>query len=192
MEKQMLTPSQTIGPFFAYSLTAAQYGYPYNSIIGNAMLANHDGECIEITGSVFDGEGHSIHDAMIEFWQADTTGVYRSLPIHLNDITKTGFGRCGTGTYPENRFQFTTIKPGSVNGQPPHINVILFMRGALLHLYTRIYFSDEKNDEDALLQAIPSDRRHTVIAKREDNKDHAVYYFNIYLQGENETVFFDM
>ena len=140
------TPSQTIGPFFAYSLTAAQYGYNFSSIVNENLINDAEkGKQIFITGNVFDGEGNAIHDAMIELWQADANGNYVS---KYPNTPFTGFGRLGTGTEKNKSFTFKTIKPGSVNNQAPHINVILFMRGSLHALYTRIYFDDEQNDND--------------------------------------------
>ena len=190
------TPSQTIGPFFAYSLAAEQYGYDYNSIINGFLLdPAEEGERIYITGNVFDGKGNSIHDALIELWQADTNGVYRSLPVSKKNDGFTGFGRLGTGTNATHKFSFVTIKPGAtIEQQAPHINVILFMRGSLLPLYTRIYFSDEKeaNSKDGLLNSIEHERRQTLIAERMERPGLVEYIFDIYMQGENETVFFDV
>lgn len=105
MEKLRQTPSQTVGPFFAYSLTAEQYGYDYNSII-NGSIASHDipGERIYITGNIFDGNGNAISDAMIELWQANALGQYRTIPINQKNDHFTGFGRLGTGTNPDNKF----------------------------------------------------------------------------------------
>jgi protocatechuate 3,4-dioxygenase alpha subunit len=116
------------------------------------------------------------------------------LPVEKKADGFSGFGRSGTGTHAENRYFFTTIKPGCCNGQAPHINIILFMRGALLHLYTRMYFPEEDgaNQNDALLNSIPADRRHTLIARRVGNEGQPTYHFDIYMQGENETVFFDL
>ena len=128
MERLPQTPSQTVVPFFAYSLTEAQCGYDYNSIVNDSLLDDDiEGERIYITGNIFDGEGNTVSDAMIELWQADAEGNYRILPIAKANVGFTGFGRLGTGTNTEHRFNFKTIKPGSVNGQPPHINVILFI-----------------------------------------------------------------
>lgn len=193
MERLRQTPSQTIGPFFAYSLTAAQYGYDYNSII-NGSLVNDDtpGERIYITGNIFDGKGHAISDAMIELWQTDAQGNYvtKYPDVPLTKIPFKGFGRLGTGTNTEHRFLFTTIKPGSVNGQAPHINVMLLMRGSLHTLYTRIYFPDETNDKDPLLNAVDDARKQTLIAHRKEIVGHIVYNFDIHMQGEKETVFF--
>src|SRR3982751_3327596 len=165
------TPSQTVGPFFAYSLAAEQYGYDYNSLVNNLLIdPDTAGERIFITGHIYDGNGQTIPDALVELWQSDAQGNYRSLPIMKKNDGFTGFGRLGTGTDAQHRFMFTTIKPGSVSGQSPHINVILFMRGSLHQLYTRLYFSDEfeVNSNDELLNAVPIDRRQTLIAQRKE------------------------
>ena len=197
MNEQQLqqTPSQTIGPFFAYSLTAVQYGYDYNSIVDGSLL-NDDtaGERIYITGNIFDGNGNAVSDAMIELWQADAQGNYiTAYPnIAMDTIPFKGFGRLGTGTHNGHRFTFKTIKPGPVNGGVPHINVMLFMRGSLHALYTRIYFSDEANDGDVLLNEVDATRRQTLIAKRKEANGITTYHFDIHMQGENETVFFEV
>lgn len=194
--KLRCTPSQTIGPFFAYSLTAEQYGYDYNSIVNGFLLdPAEEGARIYIAGNVFDGKGNSIHDALIELWQADANGVYRTLAVNKKNDGFTGFGRLGTGTHATHRFSFITIKPGATGQlQAPHINVTLFMRGSLRPLYTRIYFSDEEeaNSKDELLNAIDPSRRETLIAQRFERPGLVEYIFDIYMQGENETVFFDV
>lgn len=202
MKKLRQTPSQTVGPFFAYSLTAEQYGYPFNSIINDSLIeSNIDpqncitaGERIYITGTIFDGNGASILDAVVELFQADANGEYRETPIKHKNDGFTGFGRLGTGTNPEHRFTFTTIKPGSLNGQAPHIDVLLMMRGSLRNLYTRLYFSDNMavNEQDDLFKAIPDNRRKTLIANRLESNGLVFYEFNIRMQGEEETVFFDV
>jgi protocatechuate 3,4-dioxygenase, alpha subunit len=108
------TPSQTAGPFFAYGLTPKQYGYPFASIatgqMADEMVA---GERIRIIGQVLDGEGSAIADALIELWQADAQGHYvQPSRAGGRNTGFCGFGRQGTGTDPENRFIFDTIKPG--------------------------------------------------------------------------------
>lgn len=194
-EKLQQTPSQTVGPFFAYSLTAKQYSYDYNSIVDGSLINDTiAGECIYITGSIFDGNGNTISDAMIELFQADAEGNYvTQYPnIPITQIPFKGFGRLGTGTNEAHQFNFKTIKPGTVNGHAPHIDVILFMRGSLRSLYTRIYFSDEANDKDILLNSVDTARRQTLIANRKDFNGATVYHFNIHMQGEKETVFFEV
>jgi len=191
------TPSQTVGPYFAYGLTAVQYGYPHTSITSGEVADRLvPGEHIEIVGQVFDGAGALIPDAMIEIWQADSEGRYAhpADPRGSNQLFR-GFGRCGTGTLPESRFQFRTIKPGSVDGkQAPHVNVIVFMRGMLTHAYTRLYFADEaeSNSRDPVLNSVPSERRQTLLATREATPGMPVYRFDIHMQGDAETVFFDI
>ena len=191
------TPSQTVGPFFAYGLTPEQYGYPFQNTVQSTLVEpTTDGEHIRIEGRVFDGEGNPIPDAIIEIWQADSQGRY----AHPDDPRGSGadihgFGRMGTGTDPENRYFFDTIKPGPVDGdQAPHVNIIVLMRGMLVHTFTRIYFSDEAeaNGKDPVLQTVPEDRRGTLIAEREETPGGVVYRFDIHMQGDEETVFLDV
>jgi len=147
---------------------------------------------------VFDGDGALVPDAMLEIWQADAQGRFsdpqerRALP----NSSFRGFGRCGTDA--KGSFFFDTIKPGSVpdpDGKPqaPHILLAVFGRGMLMHLYTRIYFGGEAaNAADPVLALVPADRRSTLIAARQPGNGSAVYRFDIRLQGDNETVFFDV
>jgi protocatechuate 3,4-dioxygenase alpha subunit len=191
------TPSQTAGPYFAYALTPEQYGYPFPSIAGGTLVrTDTDGERIRVEGRVLDGEGEAINDALVEIWQADAQGRYAhpADPRSSNASFK-GFGRAGTGADPENRFVFETVKPGSVDGtQAPHINVIVLMRGLLLHAATRLYFSDERaaNAKDPVLASITPNRRDTLIAEREQTSAGVVYRFDIRMQGPRETVFFEV
>jgi protocatechuate 3,4-dioxygenase alpha subunit len=197
MSKLRQTPSQTVGPFFAYALTPEQYGYDFASIADGSLIEGDvPGQRIRIEGRVFDGKGELVPDAMIEIWQADGEGRYAhpADPRGSNMAFK-GFGRVGTGTDPEARFVFDTIKPGSVDGtQAPHVNVIVFMRGLLLHAYTRIYFSDEAaaNSRDPVLASVPAERRRTLIATRDETSASPVYRLDIRMQGPDETVFFDV
>ncbi|NYZ12659.1 protocatechuate 3,4-dioxygenase subunit alpha [Azospirillum sp. RWY-5-1] len=191
------TPSQTVGPYFAYGLTPTQYGYDLPSIAGPELATEEtDGQPIRIVGQVFDGQGQPIGDAMIEIWQADAQGRYAHPADSRNpNATFRGFGRCGTGTDPRNRFVFETVKPGPTgDGSAPHTTVIVFMRGMLTHAYTRLYFSDEAeaNAADPVLASVPEDRRDTLIAKREDTAAGVVYRFDIHMQGDRETVFFEV
>jgi protocatechuate 3,4-dioxygenase, alpha subunit len=191
-----ITPSQTVGPFFKYGLTPnGQYEWN-DAFTGNLITPDASGERIRIEGRVFDGEGAPIPDAMLEIWQADAQGRFadpqdkRALP----NAKFRGFGRCGTDA--NGTFVFDTIKPGSVpdpDGKPqaPHVLLAVFARGMLRHLYTRIYFGDEKgNTGDPVLAQVPSDRRATLIAQRQAG--NAVYTLDLRLQGGAETVFFDI
>ena len=133
---------------------------------------------------------------MVEIWQADAQGRY----AHPADkrganIRFKGFGRFGTGTDERNRFAFETIKPGATEvGAAPHINVIVFLRGLLNHVYTRIYFPDEAeaNATDPVLALVEEARRATLIATAGDAAEGTSYHFDIHMQGPLETVFFDL
>lgn len=185
------TASQTVGPFFHDSLI---YG------LQNDLLEPQTvGERILFTGRVLDGDAAPIPDAMIELWQADASGRFNhpSDPESaLSDKHFRGFGRSGTDA--DGRYRFRTIKPASIARggeavQAPHIDVRVFSRGLLIHLVTRAYFSDEPlNENDAVLKAVPPERRSTLIAVREDAPDGLAYRFDIRMQGDGETVFFDV
>ena len=192
-----ITPSQTVGPFFAPALTPGK-DYPWRQPIGNDLITpDASGQRIRIEGRVFDGDGAPVSDSMIEIWQADAAGRYaHPADKQRPNATFTGFGRSGTDA--DGRFRFSTIKPGAVAGpddkpQAPHILVAVFARGLPRHCYTRIYFPDEAgNANDSILALAPADRRATLIARREEKTGGPVYVFDIRLQGENETVFFDV
>ena len=188
------TPSQTVGPFFAYSLTAKQYGYNYNSIITDSLIdESMEGERIFITGKIFDGQGNVIPDAIIELNQVDLRfNDLENVNQKSKIVNSLGFARVGTGTSEDSSFTFTTIKPKSINGQAPFIGVIIMMRGSLHHLHTRLYFSDENNQQDLLLTSISKNRRNTLIANKLQKNNQVFYEFNIRMQGEEETVFFSI
>jgi protocatechuate 3,4-dioxygenase, alpha subunit len=191
-----VTPSQTVGPYFKYGLTP-NGEYAWNDAFTNNLLTpDVSGERIRVEGKVYDGDGAVVPDSMLEIWQADAQGRFsdpqdkRALP----NSSFRGFGRCGTDK--NGFYAFDTIKPGSVpdpDGKPqaPHIVLAVFARGMLLHLYTRIYFDDEAgNAGDPVLALVPADRRATLIAKKAAAGN--VYTLDIHLQGDNETVFFDV
>ena len=190
------TPSQTVGPFFAYGLSPEQYGYDLKSLFTPALAQPHAaGEHIRITGQVFDGKGQSVLDAIVEISQLDAGGHPVTTPGDVEAKGFTGFGRCGTGTLPGHHFEFATVKPGAVAaGQAPYINVCVMMRGLLVHTFTRIYFDDEAaaNARDEVLASVPKARRGTLVAKRSVDGAGVVYRFDIRMQGESETVFFDL
>lgn len=186
------TPSQTVGPFFSLGLMRKA---------ANVLVSEHaEGERVRIEGRVLDGDGKPVPDAMIEIWQANSYGRYnhpedkQEKPL---DPSFPGFGRAGTD---ENGvYRFDTIKPGPVAGpgdsfQAPHINMTVFARGMLVHAFTRIYFEDEPgNATDPVLCSVKNEaRRDTLIAQRGRSDGGAVYRFDIRLQGDRETVFFDM
>ena len=190
------TPSQTVGPFFAYGLTPEQYLYDFRSAF-KPVLVREDtpGTHIEITGQVIDGAGNPVSDAMVEIAHADADGKFVTSLADIDKTGFTGFGRCGTGTDAQNRFAFRTIKPGAcAQGEAPYVNVIVTMRGMLVHAFTRIYFGDEAaaNANDPVLASVPAERRDTLIAKREGREGQIVYRFDIRMQGDAETVFFDL
>lgn len=194
------TPSQTVGPFYALGLTPRECGYEYPSLFdASTIRAETRGERIRIVGRVLDGEGSPIDDAMIELWQADADGRYRHAAGYDEspnpDTSFPGFARTGTGVAPDRSFVFRTIKPGGTgDGQAPHVILVIFMRGGLNHLYTRVYFADETvaNGADPVLSAVPEERRQTLLAQREESADGVVYRFDIHMQGARETVFFDV
>ena len=185
------TPSQTIGPFYAYGLTPEQYGYDYKQLVNNTLSEENE-EQITIRGQFFDGNGETIRDAMVEIWQADSDGRYSQPGNPSGANTKfSGFARFSTGTQKNDNYEFLTIKPGAIgDGQAPHIAVIIFMRGLLNHVYTRIYFPDETsaNEMDPVLSSVNPSRRDTLIAQQETETS---YRFDVHMQGERETVFFD-
>jgi protocatechuate 3,4-dioxygenase alpha subunit len=193
------TPSQTVGPFFAYGLTPEQYGYALDSIAGSDLVPadypTETGTRIRIEGNVIDGAGTPINDAMIEIWQADEQGRYSSRSrAQRRNVGFVGFGRCGTGTDPDLRYVFETLKPGAVDAsQAPHISFVVFMRGLPTHVYTRMYFPEDTSahEDDPVLNSVPEERRSTLIAERVDDNGATVYRFDIHMQGDNETVFFD-
>ncbi|MGH6929664.1 MAG: protocatechuate 3,4-dioxygenase subunit alpha [Dongiaceae bacterium] len=184
------SPSQTVGPFFHDAL----------SWHGAEALVRPDtrGERIAIVGRILDGDGQPVPDALIEIWQANAAGRYahpEDTQDKPPDSAFHGFGRCASGR--DGAFRFSTIRPGRVRGrgnnlQAPHINVGLFARGLLRRLVTRIYFEDAAENADDPVLALVTDpaRRSTLLAKRVDGAG-AVYRFDIVLQGEDETVFFE-
>ena len=201
-----ITPSQTVGPFFAYGLAPHSRcdwqpsdAYDWKQTVGsNLVTPDAAGTRIRIGGRITDGDGIGINDAMIEIWQADAQGRYaspRDTRARPNTQFK-GFGRSATDENGE--FSFDTVKPGSVPGpegkpQAPHIVVCIYSRGMLRQLYTRLYFSDESsNSSDPILTLVPGDRRDTLIAHKQSQAGHNVYRFDIRVQGGDETVFFDI
>lgn len=189
------TPSQTAGPFvhIGTNPTYAGLGGIYETEIGQATFEDGaQGEVITITGTVIDGAGAVLRDAMFETWQADANGIYPG--GQGADPKVSGWARVCAD--PESgEWKLHTIKPGGSrnrNGalQAPHIAIWIVARGINIALQSRIYFEDEDNANDPVLSRI--EHRHrvdTLVAKKTGN---GTYSFDIRLQGENETVFFDM
>ncbi|WP_088343164.1 MULTISPECIES: protocatechuate 3,4-dioxygenase subunit alpha [Rhodomicrobium] len=183
------TPWQTVGPFFHYAL-------PFE---GGERLATGatPGTHIIVEGRLLDADGAAVPDGLIEIWQANAAGRY-SHPEDSQDKPLDpdfdGFGR--TPTDEEGWFRFYTVKPGAVPGrdnapQAPHICISVMGRGILRRLVTRLYFADEAaNAYDPVLGLVPEERRATLIAA--PGGDGTTYRLDIRLQGDNETVFFDI
>jgi len=190
------TPSQTVGPYFAYGLTAVQYAYDFSQVFDSVLaLDDARGERIRLEGRVFDGDGKTIFDALIEISQPDGEGSYPDTVADAQRLGFRAFGRCGTGTDAQHRFHFKTVKPGAeAAGAAPHINLIVTMRGLLVNAFTRVYFDDETaaNAADPVLAGLPAARRDTLVARRTQRGGEVVYLFDIHMQGEKETVFFDL
>jgi protocatechuate 3,4-dioxygenase alpha subunit len=184
-----VTPSQTVGPYFAI-------GLPFDG--GNLIVPEDTPGAIRITGTIYDGRGEIVPDHLIEFWQPDQEGRFADIHGYGGEQSTLagfrGFGRYGVedgdGTY-----EMITVKPGRVPApsgtlQAPHIDVTLFARGMLNRVVTRIYFADEAdaNAADPVLATVPAERRATLLA----DPTAAGYRFDIHLQGAGETVFFDL
>lgn len=197
-----LTPSQTVGPFYAYGLTPkgrAQWDpdgtYAWKETVGdNLVTPDAVGERIRIEGGIYDGDGKPIPDAMLEIWQADGEGRYpdNTPGRPRSNAAFRGHGRSACDL--DGIFSFDTVKPGRVAGpdgslQAPHVVVAIFARGMLRQVYTRIYFADEaSNASDPILKLVPQERHDTLLAKKDGN----TFRFDVHMQGEKETVFFDV
>lgn len=185
------TPSQTAGPYVHIGTVPSAAGLPVRTQEKPNVLAGSgvDGERIRIEGIIHDGAGDIVRDAMIELWQADPKGRYDN-PSFL------GWGRA-VADFDTGEWVFETVKPGPTNlgdgsAQAPHVNLLLFARGMNIHLHTRMYFADEEaaNAADPVLSAPGA--RETLIATAEQRGGETVYRFEIRLQGDGETVFFDV
>jgi protocatechuate 3,4-dioxygenase alpha subunit len=189
------TPSQTGGPYVHIGLVpnACEIAGIYDEDLASAMVNEAtEGERIALSGRITDGAGAPVFDCVVEIWQADSTGTYQQ-PGPNQPVTFLGFGRQAAGD--DGSFRFETIKPGRVpgpDGKPmaPHVSLWISARGINVGLHTRIYFADEAeaNAEDHVLRAVPPARRETLIARRTE----AGYHLDIRLQGDAETVFFDI
>jgi protocatechuate 3,4-dioxygenase alpha subunit len=185
------TPSQTAGPFVHIGTMPAVAGLKTTHTGPDNILARDGalGERIRIEGLIYDGAGALVKDALVEIWQADANGQYGSPDF-------TGFGRAATD-FETGLFSFETVKPGATpyrdgRMQAPHVTLTVFARGINIHLQTRLYFSDEAkaNAADPVLRLVDApDLVATLIAKRDAGRP--LYRFEIHLQGDRETVFFD-
>jgi protocatechuate 3,4-dioxygenase, alpha subunit len=185
-DSAMVTPSQTVGPFYGYALP-----FPGG---GDIAPAGHP-DAITVHGVVYDGAGDPIPDALLEFWQPAPDGSRTGVPGTMrrnhvtggfagrDGVTLTGFGRVSVDA--DGRWAVRTLPPGGV----PYLSVCVFARGLLHHLYTRIYLPDAAGlADDALLASLDADRRATLHAVSEQR---SVYRFDLRLQGPDETVFLD-
>lgn len=179
------TPSQTIGPFFGFALPSETGPLVVDAAAPGALW---------LRGRVLDGAGEPVPDGLVETWQADTSGRYADAQVRDQaGRSFRGFGRCATDA--AGRYAIRTVKPGALratNGtlQAPHIEVLFFARGLLKRLMTRIYFADEltANARDPLLSVLDPPARATLLAAPSEDG----YRFDIMLQGDHETAFFDV
>ena len=188
--KLVPTPSQTVGPFFHLELTREEH------CVRQVAGSEAKGDRLWITFRVLDGDGVPVDDAMLETWQADHNGKYNHpYDIHPKALDPgwMGFGRMATGE--DGSCTLETIKPGPVGvdrPQAPHLIIAVFARGMLKQLYTRVYFAGEAaNGDDPILTLVPHDRRETLMA-RPDLSAPGHWRFDVRLQGDQETVFFDV
>ena len=176
------TPSQTVGPFFGYAL-------PYPG--GPEVRAPWQPDAVRVHGTVLDGAGEPIPDAIVEIWGADAAGLasIERGSLDRDQHAFTGFGRAAVDR--DGHYSFTTIKPGATrHGSAPYLLVAVFARGVLHHLFTRAYFGDEPeaNEVDPLLTRVDASRRDTLVAAADAPGS---YRFDVRLQGDGETVFLD-
>ncbi len=195
--------SQTAGPYLHIGMYPSAAGLDVRTGETPSVLVSPatQGERIRIEGHIYDGAGSRVRDAQVELWQANAAGRYNHPADRQDkplDADFKGWGRAvcdfETGLY-----WFETVKPGGVIGRhgremAPHVNLWIVARGINVGLHTRVYFSDEAqaNAEDPVLKLVDhAPRRETLIAQRQDAGDRVVYRFDISLQGDNESVFFD-
>jgi protocatechuate 3,4-dioxygenase, alpha subunit len=178
MSEDRLTPSQTAGPFLAIG---------FSPLTADAIVDPATSGSLVISGHLLDGGGAAVADGAIEIWQADRAGRFPP----DTEPGWSGFARCLTDS--KGAFGFVTVKPGSLvavdgRAQAPHLELMIVARGLLRALFTRVYFPDEEaaNARDLVLQGVPEDRRHTLIARPQGSD----LIFDVHLQGDRETVFF--
>jgi protocatechuate 3,4-dioxygenase alpha subunit len=185
------TASQTVGPFFSIGLC------PHNpsNLIPEQSVAS--APVITLKGRVLDGDGQGVPDAVLEVWRADQLGVFSGpddVASHNASGVPAGFARIPTNERGE--FEIQTIKPGVIRSNDeethaPHLSVVIFMRGLLRQLLTRVYFAQgPANEKDPVLKVVPAQRRNTLIALQSGENENE-FCWNICLQGDDETVFFE-
>lgn len=182
MSRLPATPGQTVGPFFGFAL-------PFEG--GNTLVDRSHPSAVRLYGRLLDGNGAAIPDALIEIWQADQHGSVPAAEgsLHRTGYDFTGFGRCSVDD--NGLYQFTTVEPGQTDeGKAPFFMLTVFARGLLDKLHTRAYLPEYENlfGTDAVLSVLPDERAATLVAARDDEGN---LRFDIRLQGEGETVFFD-
>lgn len=199
------TPSQTAGPYVHIGLIPKQAGFDiFDNNLGETLVTPAtQGTRIRVEGRIFDGTGALVRDALVEVWQANAAGRYAHPADRQDkaaDPSFRGWGRTGTD-FATGVWAFETIKPGPVAGRSghramaPHLNLWIVARGINLGLSTRMYFPDEEaaNAADPVLNIIEQpERRKSLVARAEQHDRHTAYVFDIRLQGEGETVFFDI
>lgn len=196
------SPSQTAGPYVHIGLAPKAAGFDiYKREIGWDIAGpNAEGERIRVEGVILDGTGSPVKDALLEVWQANAAGNYAH--PEGGGPTEDGFRGWGRAIteFETGEWAFETVKPGPTPGrnvgtQAPHLNFWIVARGINIGLSTRMYFADEAeaNAKDPVLRMIEWERRReTLLARRTDGDGVSVYRFDIRLQGEDETVFFDL
>jgi protocatechuate 3,4-dioxygenase alpha subunit len=183
MTELTCTPGQTVGPFFGIAL-------PYPG--GSGVVDDAHREAVRLHGTVYDGAGNGVPDALVELWQPDGAG---RIPRAAGSLRRggatscgfTGFGRAATDA--DGHYTFTTVTPGSVAGRAPFFAIAVFARGLLNRLFTRAYPPDGDLDADPLLANLAARRRATLVCTAESASSRPSYRFDIHLQGPNETVF---
>lgn len=179
MAESSCTPGQTVGPFL-------DLGLPYPG--GNLLVDDDHPQAIRLYGTVYDGSGAAVVDALVELWQPDNAGhvVRRAGSLRRARAVFTGWGRCATDA--EGTYSFTTLTPGpAAPGRPPFFALTVFARGLLNRLFTRAYLPGADPHTDPLLAMVAAERRPTLLCVAENHG--AAYRFDIHLQGPAETVF---
>lgn len=175
-ERLTATPGQTVGPFFHYALP-----YPHD----HELVPPAAPGAVRLRGTVYDGQGTPVPDALLEIRQAGPDGTIPQVEgSRRRDGTFTGWGRCATDS--AGRYSFTTLEPGSVEGRAPFFSVVLFARGLLNRVFTRAYLPGEPAESDPFLTGLSPAQRRTLTAVRQDDGS---LRFDVHLQGDHETLF---